>query len=667
MARGSKAKESGMIIGVKNEEANKRQIKNFLIQKNDFPKKMNDVRKNKESTYEIVVANYKTMRKKLLLLAIALIVSSGMTAASNTTSKDLSVQPTLEKWSVGNHTNLFTITNQDHVSGTIENIKVQLEYNATITNKNNESRTNKGNSEHHINKYTSSGTGTVELLQNDTAITLCARITTEEVNDSNQQNNQGCWHYAKETNTRTTGSNETNTTMTNSTDKNMTNPQEETTKTNDSKKETICTALSINGLPQIAEDAEQLKYRFEDWQEGDKVTYWIENLHGEEKKKSYTTTTQSEKSYTVKVEKETEVLLFKAKRERRGCNESTTEKVVAVRGEKEIDEEEEEIYEDALALNILTEDEGQRMIVAEVTISKENNARRVIYLQLSEDAQKITKTKIAVKAKGTYALEIPLLLPKSDCDGELDEYVINAMGLGSEDEEIIIIEEDEEECKKETREETVGEEEKNKPTTNDESTITSAYVLARKHAEAINLFIHTKTKTTAQLIKVEKIDALNLEEGKNTISITPQVGNNTYILLREGNHEIVHFFLEGEEEKELQAVQKGSSTATTTTANENAIGNEIQGHYKIPVPNQVTAAAIAHDDNKERKEALILLGIVGIAISVGAAWQLKRKHLRTKQDSAKTPWQAMKTSWARKRSSKKSKTKATSTQAYSLK
>lgn len=93
-----------------------------------------------------------------------------------------------------------------------------------------------------------------------------------------------------------------------------------------------CEPLLIEGLPLIAESGEKLSYGFAPWQEGDEVTYWIEDINGDDLKAPVSTTTKTKKQYTPKTEKEQQAFVFKAVRARSGCNESGATAVVVVRG-----------------------------------------------------------------------------------------------------------------------------------------------------------------------------------------------------------------------------------------------------------------------------------------------------------------------------------------------
>ena len=99
------------------------------------------------------------------------------------------------------------------------------------------------------------------------------------------------------------------------------------------EEEDPCPNLTITGLPQVSEEGEKLSFGFAPWEEGDEVTYWVEDIHAETLKDPYTTTSKSKKSYTPSIEGEERVIFFKASREREGCEESTGEAMVAVQGE----------------------------------------------------------------------------------------------------------------------------------------------------------------------------------------------------------------------------------------------------------------------------------------------------------------------------------------------
>ncbi len=99
------------------------------------------------------------------------------------------------------------------------------------------------------------------------------------------------------------------------------------------EKSVDCTPLQITGLPQVIQSGEKVSYSFTPWLAGDAVTYWVENSNGEEVKSAVTTTTKTPKQYTPKTEKEEQAFIFKAERQRAGCNESVASEIVVVQGE----------------------------------------------------------------------------------------------------------------------------------------------------------------------------------------------------------------------------------------------------------------------------------------------------------------------------------------------
>lgn len=95
-----------------------------------------------------------------------------------------------------------------------------------------------------------------------------------------------------------------------------------------------CTNMTITGLPLINPSGEQLSYSFTPWESGDSITYWIENAFGEIVKKAYTTTSKAKKSYTPDTTSPEQALIFKAVRERDGCEESEATAIVIITNEE---------------------------------------------------------------------------------------------------------------------------------------------------------------------------------------------------------------------------------------------------------------------------------------------------------------------------------------------
>jgi hypothetical protein len=301
----------------------------------------------------------------LIILACAILF---IMATEGVAGKDVSVEPTTTVLQ-DSMSGLFILTNEGFVSGTTYRIAVNLSWNATAGNR----TVGAGNSTHVVNKYTKAGTGSLNATGLD-VILLCANIVTDQPDD-NPGNNRGCWTMTRPgyappeetenvSTTNTTGTNTTTPVGTNTTSPtesnttvigNQTVPTGNTTQTQGNSTEqnvtqqnvtddivAVCDNLTIIGLPSFVDDGEQLSYRFSPWQAGDKITYWIEDVFGEDLKKPLTTESNTKKTYTPRTKERDTALVIKAERERQGCARSMASAIVVVRGDEEWSCEEEE-------------------------------------------------------------------------------------------------------------------------------------------------------------------------------------------------------------------------------------------------------------------------------------------------------------------------------------
>ena len=286
------------------------------------------------------------MRPLKLLLVLLIIIAFSSPAVALT--RDIMLEP---RTTALNDTvdDLFIITNLDHESGRTDSIRVTIRYNATWV----DGYAN-GTASKTINKYTASGTGALTIDGAVSTVLLCGAVETD-VNDTNPDNDEGCWELSRnltgtqqeENPTFIEESEEQNATLnetddTTDEDTNTTTEEEPSTESNtttsgepDEEEHPDCDPISITGLPLITADGEKLRYAFEPWLEGDQVTYWIEDAFGDNLKREVSTTTDSRKSYTPHTDEKDTAIIIKARRERDGCEDAETTAVVVVRGEED--------------------------------------------------------------------------------------------------------------------------------------------------------------------------------------------------------------------------------------------------------------------------------------------------------------------------------------------
>lgn len=98
--------------------------------------------------------------------------------------------------------------------------------------------------------------------------------------------------------------------------------------------ENHCDNFSLTALPVSVNTGEKISFGFSNWKTNDSVTYWVEDITGTILKDEYTTTSSTKKSYTPKLDGKERAIVFKAVRERDGCEEASAEQLVIVLGEE---------------------------------------------------------------------------------------------------------------------------------------------------------------------------------------------------------------------------------------------------------------------------------------------------------------------------------------------
>jgi len=456
--------------------------------------------------------------------------------------------------------------------------------------------------------------------------------------------------------------------------------------TNESSNHTIqnstCPAFTILNEKEHYAHEEKITYAFSEWEEGDSITYWIEDLFGKIWKKAYTSTNNNKKSYTPKIDEEDRVLIIKAEREREGCPRTFTEAQVIIIRNKSIKKEnttntsinetpstennkteekekseEEELEEDIEITYYDDEVESGKKLEIRFTIQKNSNRNNAFYVWIeNEDEEKISETKINLHQKGSYEFELLFPLRITSCGNAFERHYIHIKGLGKEEtEKIFVLQEscpEKEECELTIENDIILE----------ENPITSLYVRAQKWQEEINLY-----STVEENMSVHVFGPLaqkeHLHAGSNSISIQAQVGNNTYALVNsEGKGKIVSFYLKGEEKE----IEKESVTLYTNTKKEEQENRGIYTQEAEENSMENITGAVIYTEEKKGKLGL-LLGVLVLSI-LGLGYKERRKNkgkaLRNKKTSKKTRWQ---TKNSARRTSKKKSTKATYMQTLSSK
>lgn len=266
-----------------------------------------------------------------------------------------------------------------------------------------------------------------------------------------------------------------------------------------------CTNMSITGLPLLSESDEKLSYTFTPWQEGDSVTYWIEDAFGETIKNAYTTTSKSKKSYTPSTDQPEQAFVFFAEREREGCPTITTKQVV-----------------------VITNDEA--------TI-----------------------------------------------------------------EECVLPEEE----------------------TMEEESISSLYVRATYYQDTITLYGNAKTAGDYVLFGEETPREVSLEQGTFSLSITPEIGLNTYGIVPADKARMATFEL----------IDKDAEETPGEAPLENESNSSLAADYTFTPPTNNLTGMVVLEDGKGNATPL-LLGLCGVA-GLLLAFLRKTKPLRIKNRSAK--------------------------------
>ncbi len=306
-----------------------------------------------------------------------------------------------------NYTSLFKIKNLDHISGQKFNETVKLTYNITNNNHTQKETIIISN----INSYKSSKTGNIYLTKPGT-YTICGKIIPITKTNDSELDNSACKTIQAI-----------------------------------STKEIPCNiSLNINLNQTIFNNKEKIKYQIniDDKEYPFIITYWIEDLFGKIIKKPRNTTNTYKKSWTPKIDKESDTFIIKAKLSDIKCKNtinSIASKAIIIKDQR-INKSIIEIQKVLLG-NDETAQFGEN-IYTKVHIYKGNTTKKAIkaYIKDRNKGTKVSETQSISLYENYKGIEIKIPIQlKTDCDNKQKDvtYRLVIEGLDTRDTEEIKI------------------------------------------------------------------------------------------------------------------------------------------------------------------------------------------------------------------------------------
>lgn len=293
------------------------------------------------------------------------------------------------------YSNLFKITNLNHISGQTDQINITVQYN--LTKNNSLQIQNQFNIT--INSYKFTNTGTI-IFPSSGNYTLCGTIINSSHPDNNTQNNKDCKNFIIQD-------------ILNSTCNISINISTEKTIYNNNEQIKFFNNINNNTLPFAIE-------------------YWIEDLFGNIIKSKTNTSNTNQKSYTPNIQESEKTLIIKNKLIISACNNSgiqQSEKLITVKNN--LTHQSNSYFE--ITSTPTSASFGETISVT-INAYKGNTSKRTIYLWVEGPNNKkatIEKSKINLNEKySEHSFTITLQL-KPNCDEKLNsgDYLINIEGL----------------------------------------------------------------------------------------------------------------------------------------------------------------------------------------------------------------------------------------------
>jgi len=332
--------------------------------------------------------------------------TQNQTNQTNQQNKDIKLEVYLSNPSQNlQYSNLFKITNLDHISGQTDQINITVQYNLTKNN----SLQKQDYFNITINSYTSSNTGTI-IFTTSGNYTLCGLIINSSNPDNNTQNNFVCKNFT----IQPILNQACNISINISTEKTIYSNNEQIKFFNN---------LNNNTLPFTIE-------------------YWIEDLFGNIVKSKTNTTNTNQKSYTPSIQESEKTLIIKNKLLNIQCNNSAiqqSEKLITIKNN--ITYSQNSYFEITSAPQSTSFGET---ISITINAYKGDTSKRTVYLWIEGPNNKKATTensKININKKYTnHSFTLTLQL-KPNCDEKLNsgDYIITVEGLDTTTQKTISI------------------------------------------------------------------------------------------------------------------------------------------------------------------------------------------------------------------------------------
>ena len=321
---------------------------------------------------------------KIIIYLFIFLLIFQIVAAENITEKDIEITLNIELPFYINitYTNLFKLTNNNHISGQTDQIELIIAYNLTLNN----NLILEDTFQKTINSHSSSNTGEITLTGYGN-YSLCGEITNSSHPDNYTINNKVCLNFQIIPEELTC-----NISINISTEKIIYN-----------NKETISFYNLINNQT----------FPFT-------IEYWIEDLFGNILKSKINTTNLNKKSYTPSIEETDKTIIIKNQLFITACNnlgKTSSQKVLTIKNNITINQS------SSINLNSPPDESSfGDLIYIEVSAYRGNTLKRTIYSWIEDkDHTKVSeKAKTSLNQKYTsYEFNLPLQI-NPNCDDKLD-------------------------------------------------------------------------------------------------------------------------------------------------------------------------------------------------------------------------------------------------------